>query len=286
MLFYHPKYTLSFGDHVFPVRKYARVAERFSIVPAREVTDDELRLVHTEEYLRRLQALTRTPDRGYREFEVPVTVEVLEAFRWSTGGSIEAARTALKLGRGANVGGGFHHAFSDRGEGFCLINDLAVLIRVLQRDRLVRKAAVVDLDLHQGNGTARIFQGDPSVFTFSMHQENLYPRKERSTLDIGLDDFTGDEEYLRLLRDSLPRVLEWGPDLVVYQAGADPYEHDRLGCLRLTKRGLAERDEFVISESRRRKLPIVVTLGGGYAEQESDVVEIHSSTLSALLAAS
>lgn len=284
MFFYHPKYTLSFGDHVFPVRKYAKVAERFPVVPAREATDEEILLVHTRAYLERLRALTKTPQLGYREFEVPVNEAVLDAFRWSTGGSIEAAREAMKTGRAANIGGGFHHAFADRGEGFCLLNDLAILIRVLQRDGAIRKAAVVDLDLHQGNGTARIFEGDASVFTFSMHQENLYPRKERSTLDIGLDDFTSDAEYLSLLQDALPRVLDWKPDLVVYQAGADPYEHDQLGNLRLTQSGLAKRDDFVIRESRKRGLPIVVTLGGGYPTREEDVVEIHSATLSALSA--
>jgi acetoin utilization deacetylase AcuC-like enzyme len=284
MFFYHPHYTLAFGEHVFPVRKYERVAARFPTEPAREATEDELLLVHTPAYLARLRELTKTPERGYAEFEVPVYEAVLRAFRWSTGGSIEAARRAMDTGRAANVGGGFHHAFADRGEGFCLLNDLAVLIRVLQRDGRIRRAAVVDLDLHQGNGTARIFQGDASVFTFSMHQENLYPRKERSTLDIGLDEFTADDEYLSLLGKALPQVWEWKPDLVVYQAGADPYEHDRLGQLKLTKRGLAERDAIVIGESRRRGLPIVVTLGGGYAEREEDVVEIHSATLSALRA--
>jgi acetoin utilization deacetylase AcuC-like enzyme len=185
----------------------------------------------------------------------------------------------MRRGAGINVGGGFHHAYADMASGFCYINDLAVAIRVLQRDGLVRRAAVVDCDLHQGNGTAVIFQGDPDVFTFSIHQENLYPVKERSDLDIGLDDFTEDEEYLVRLEGALPRVLdEHRPEIVLYQAGADPYREDQLGSLRLTVQGLERRDRLVLEGCARRDIPSVVTLGGGYARKVSDTIAIHHQT--------
>jgi acetoin utilization deacetylase AcuC-like enzyme len=178
------------------------------------------------------------------------------------------------------VGGGFHHAFADRGEGFCLLNDLAVAVRVVQDEGLVATAAVIDLDLHQGNGTARIFQGDRSVFTFSMHEEHLYPVKQAGSWDIGLPSFTSDGEYLPQLRAAIPQILDsFEPDLVVYQAGADPFAGDKLGSLQLSKEGLATRDRIVVRESRSRGIPIVATLGGGYAKETQDVVDIHRATL-------
>ncbi len=283
-----PKYRLDWKDHVFWVRKYELVAERLAAAGARfleppAATDAQLGLVHTAEYLRHLELLTQTPDLGYAEFEVPCGPDVLEAFRLSTGGTILAARKALELGAAGNVGGGFHHAFAGHGEGFCLLNDLAVAIRVVQAEGLAKRVSVIDLDLHQGNGTAAIFDGDPSVHTFSMHQENNYPRKERSTWDIGLDDYAGDEEYLGLLRPAVPRILdEFRPDLVLYQAGADPFEEDKLGLLKLTIGGLAERDRIVYRECRKRGIPVAVTLGGGYARRIEDVVTIHHNTLKLL----
>lgn len=286
--FYSPAYLLDWGDHVFPVRKYERVAERLKAaglelrepVPA---TDSELLLVHTPEYLRHLELMTSTPDLGYYEFEVPCTAKVLQTFRAATGGTIQAARLALDEGAAGNVSGGFHHAFAGHGEGFCLINDLAVAVRVLQAERRIRTAAIVDLDLHQGNGTAHIFEGDPSVYTFSMHQENNYPLKQRSTWDIGLDDYTGDAPYLDRLRAAMPRILDsFQPDLVLYQAGADPFEEDKLGLLKLTINGLAERDRIVYRECRSRKIPVATTLGGGYARRIEDVVAIHFNSLNLL----
>lgn len=278
---FHPSYAPEWPGHVFPTEKYRLVAARVGgpFLEPEPATDAELELVHPRTYLERLTRMTERPELGYAEFEVPVSRTVLDAFRIQTGGSILAARTALERGAAANLGGGFHHAFADRGEGFCLLNDLAVLIRVMRRDGLIRTAAVVDLDLHQGNGTARIFRDDPDVFTFSMHQERLYPAKERSSLDIGLDNGTGDAEYLRLLRGALPKALGGPPDLVVYQAGADPFEEDQLGDLKLTKAGLAERDAIVFREVSRIDRPVVVTLGGGYPPRTEDVVDIHAATL-------
>jgi acetoin utilization deacetylase AcuC-like enzyme len=200
------------------------------------------------------------------------------AYVYAAGGTTLAAREALARGVGINLGGGFHHAFADLASGFCYVNDLAVAIRVLQRDGRVKRAAVVDCDLHQGNGTAHLFRRDPEVFTFSIHQEHLYPVKERSDLDIGLENGAGNEEFNGRLADALPRVWAHGPELVLYQAGADPYEDDQLGALRLTIPGLLERDRLVLEGCADRGIPAVVTLGGGYARNVSDTVRIHQNT--------
>lgn len=291
-LIYSRAYGFEWGQHIFPVAKYRLVAERLvrdGLAAAGDfeepspVTREQLLLVHGETYLDLLDNLTATPEMGIKLFEVPCSQDVLDMFRLMTGGSILAGRRAVEWGAAANLGGGFHHAFADRGEGFCLLNDIAVAIRVLQAERVIRRAAVIDVDLHQGNGTARIFQGDASVFTFSIHQENNYPAKERSTLDIGLADGTGDEEYLRRLETALPALLDGDrPELVVYQGGADPFERDRLGDLKLTKPGLRRRDEMVFAACRSRRIPILVTLGGGYADDVDDVVDIHVATIAAL----
>lgn len=283
---YSPLYECDIGPHVFPVEKFRGVVER--MVAAGEVDrgallapelapPEDLLLVHTAEYLDDLNHLRWTPRTAYSE--LPLTTEIVYAYVLAAGGTTRASREALRRGAGINVGGGFHHAYADMASGFCYINDLAVAIRVLQRDGLVRRAAVVDCDLHQGNGTAKIFQGDPDVFTFSMHQENLYPVKERSDLDIGLDDFTGDDEYLARLEAALPAVLDaHRPEIVLYQAGADPYREDQLGSLRLTMAGLELRDRMVLEGCARRGIPAVVTLGGGYARQVNDTIAIHHQT--------
>lgn len=286
---YSPDYAPDFWEHVFPVEKYRLVAQRLGapLETPRPATREELLLVHTPEYLDLLERLTETPEVGFAMFEIPCTRQVLNFFTASTGGTILAARLALEHGAAGHVGGGFHHAFADHGEGFCLLNDLAVAIRVLQREKLVTRVAVIDLDLHQGNGTAAIFEGDPDVYTFSVHQEHLYPiPKMRSTWDIGLDAYTSDDAYLKHVRFAVPKILdEHKPDLVVYQAGADPFEEDQLGRLKISKAGLKTRDEIVVSESRKRGIPIVATLGGGYARRMEDVVDIHTSTLLSLRSA-
>ncbi|MBI4563613.1 MAG: histone deacetylase [Planctomycetes bacterium] len=286
---YSPRYGPEWPDHVFPTEKYRLVAERLkaigeALVEPEPATREQILLVHTREYLDRLDAMTSTPALGYFEFEVPCSRQVVDAFRYAAGGSILAGRLALREGAAGNVGGGFHHAFAAHGEGFCILNDLAIMIRVLQKEGLIRRAAVIDLDLHQGNGTAHIFRSDPDVYTFSMHQENNYPVKQRSTWDIGLDDFTGDDEYLKRLRDAMPKILDGHkPDLVVYQAGADCYKEDKLGLLKLTIEGIAERDRIVYRESRARGLPVAATLGGGYPAKTEDVVTIHFNTLKLLV---
>jgi acetoin utilization deacetylase AcuC-like enzyme len=291
-LVWSPAYTMDWARHVFPVRKYERTRERLIalglaaaggfLVPV-PATDAELTSVHPPAYLARLDELTATPELGILEFEVPVTAQVVAGFRLMCGGTLLAARRALAGGAAVNLGGGFHHAFADRGEGFCLLNDLAVAARVLLDEGAAGKVAVVDLDVHQGNGTARIFAGEPRVFTFSMHQENNYPIKEESDLDLGLEDRTGDDEYLRRLGPALLTVLDrFRPDLVLYQAGADPYHQDRLGGLALSVDGLAERDRRVAAECRRRGVPVAATLGGGYAARTDDVAAIHANTVRAL----
>ncbi|HEY3215182.1 MAG TPA: histone deacetylase [Candidatus Eisenbacteria bacterium] len=280
-----PEYECDIGLHVFPTEKFALV--RRSLVQSGVVDDaaiacpvpaprEDLLLVHTEEYLSDLDHLRWTPRTACSE--LPLTAEIVRAYVLAAGGTTLAGREALARGVGVNLGGGFHHAFAELASGFCYINDLAVAIRVLQRDGGIGRAAVVDCDLHQGNGTAHLFRHDDRVFTFSIHQEHLYPVKERSDLDIGLENATCDEEFNRRLAEGLERVWAHRPELVLYQAGADPFEDDQLGSLRLTFAGLETRDRLVLEGCAERDIPVVVTLGGGYARRVSDTVRIHTTT--------
>lgn len=289
-----PRYRLDWAGHIFPTQKYDGVrgrllSERPDLAPhfvePPTATREEILTVHHEIYLRRIEALYDTPDLAYREFEIPVSREVLETLGLHTGGSIMACRDAAASGvASVNLGGGFHHAFAAHGEGFCVINDVAVGLRVAQKEGRFATAAVIDCDLHQGNGTAHIFRDDPSIYTFSIHQENNYPMKQTSDWDIGLEDFTGDERYLSALGEAVPKILEdRRPDLVFYLAGADPYEQDMLGGLRLTKDGFRRRDHLVFKNCRDRKVPVVVALAGGYAIRPEDVVEIHANMVLDLL---
>ncbi|MHC4605322.1 MAG: histone deacetylase family protein [Planctomycetota bacterium] len=282
---YTSNFTLDWPGHVFPVEKYGLIHARLGekTVEPEPATDEQLLLVHTKRYLGVLDKMTSNPEIGYMMFEVPCTRNTVDAFRLGAGASVLAGRKALEEGAAGCIGGGFHHAFADHGEGFCLINDLAVAVRVLQDEGLVKKAAVIDCDVHQGNGTAHIFEEDESVHTFSIHQEHNYPVKMRSSLDIGLPDLAGDEEYLARLGGAVPKILDdFRPDIVVYQAGADPFEGDVLGGLRLTKEGLAARDRLVYGEAKKRGIPVAATLGGGYAHRTEDVVDIHTATLKLL----
>lgn len=279
-------YSCDIGPHVFPTVKYALVRARLvaeglvaedAVLEPDLASRDELLSVHTPELLADLEGLKWTP-RTMRS-ELPLTEEIVRAYARAAGGTLLAARRALERRAGIHLGGGFHHAFADHAEGFCYLNDLAVAGRVLVREGKIARAAVVDLDVHQGNGTARIFQGDASVFTLSIHQENNYPSpKERGSLDVGLADRTSDADYLRELEHALERVWEFAPELVLYQAGADPYADDVLGGLGLSLDGLQRRDRMVIEGCSARDLPVVVTLGGGYARRVEDTVEIHVAT--------
>ncbi len=291
---WHGGYEVDIGSHPFPTRKYRLVRERLlregvilpaDLVEAVPASDEQVGLVHTSEYVRKIKTGTLSAEEQL-VLEVPFSPALREAAWITAGGSTLAGRLALgtdRPGRTLHLGGGFHHAFPDHGEGFCLINDVAIAIRTLQRERLVRRAAVVDLDVHHGNGTAAIFQSDPDVFTFSMHQERNYPAwKPPSDLDIGLDDGTADAEYLALLERHLTDLLaRHRPDLVFYLAGADPYQLDQLGGLGLTLEGLRRRDELVFERLTRASVAVAVCLAGGYALRTEDTVEIHCNTVRA-----
>jgi acetoin utilization deacetylase AcuC-like enzyme len=225
---------------------------------------------------------TLTAD-GLADLQLPWSVDIVEGFRTMVGGTVQAARLACRSRRAVamavHIGGGLHHAFASHGEGFCPFNDVAVAVRVLQAEGIDR-VAIIDLDVHHGNGTAFIFESDPRVFTFSMHQQHNYPSwKPRGSLDIGLPDGTGDETFLDDLREALPAVLASHPQCVFYLAGADPYEDDQLGGLALTQGGLRARDRMVIDASRAAEVPLVITLAGGYARRVEDTVAIHVATI-------
>ena len=289
-------YEVDLGPHVFVTAKYrltrAALLARGTvteahILPPVPATREELGGVHTDEYLRKIDDDTFSPfERA--QLEVPFTPELREAMVLCCGGTLLAARLAMDDGVAVHLGGGFHHAFAGHGEGFCLLNDVAVAAGVLLKESAVRRVAVVDLDVHHGNGTASIFAGEPAVFTFSMHQENNYPAlKPPSDLDLGLEDGTGDDEYLDLLVRHLPRMLDdHRPDVVFYLAGADPYLRDQLGGLSLTRDGLRQRDKTVFSLVRERGRPVVAVLAGGYAHRLEDTVSIHVSTVEEAVAAS
>ena len=285
---YSPRYRVDIGLHVFPTRKYQLVHARLledRVIAAEDVIEpqtaawDDLALVHTREYLAKIRDGTLSQE-DIAQLELPWSLEMVEGFRLMVGGTIEAARLAVRYRSiVGHVGGGLHHAFPNHGEGFCPFNDVAVAIRVLQRDGLQR-AAVIDLDVHHGNGTAFIFESDPSVFTFSMHQQYNYPMwKPKGSLDIGLMDGTGDADYHRRLEDGLPAVMASHPECLFYLAGADPYEQDQLGGLGLTLDGLRARDRIVIDQARRTGLPMVVLLAGGYARDVDDTVAAHVATM-------
>jgi acetoin utilization deacetylase AcuC-like enzyme len=286
---YSPRYRIDIGRHVFPTRKYELVHARLlqdGVITASDVIEpppapwDDIALVHTREYLTKLRDGTLS-DEDIAQIELPWSREMVEGFRTMVGGTIETARRAVAdQALVAHVGGGLHHAFANHGEGFCPFNDVAVAIRVLQRDCRVERVAVIDLDVHHGNGTAFIFESDPRVFTFSMHQQHNYPMwKPRGSLDIGLADGTDDAEYLRLLENAVPSVMASAPDFLFYLAGADPYEDDQLGGLRLTRDGLRTRDRLVIEQARQSGLPMAVVLAGGYARSIDDTVAIHVATV-------
>jgi acetoin utilization deacetylase AcuC-like enzyme len=319
--FYSARYHIDIGLHVFPTRKYRLVRDRVAALAGSDgpvsfsepepATWQELALVHTEDYLTRLRAGALSADE-IAQLELPWSEEVVEGFRLMVGGTIQAALHACGLGSqisevsslrnssipsdfrlsssvfrpAVHIGGGLHHAFPNHGEGFCPFNDVAVAIRVLQR-RGIERAAVVDLDVHHGNGTAFIFESDPRVFTFSMHQQHNYPMwKPRGSLDIGLPDGVHDVTYLTELDKALPTMMASRPQCVFYLAGADPYEDDQLGGLRLTREGLRQRDRMVIAAARASDVPLVIVLAGGYARNVDDTVAIHVATIEEAVKAS
>jgi len=256
------------------------IADPTDIVAPEAAGDEDVLRVHTAEYVHKLKTDTLSASERMR-LELPFSPKVVEAFWLAAGGSILAARFALQDGFGVNIGGGFHHAYPAHGEGFCMLNDVAIAARCLQSDGAAARVMVVDTDVHQGNGTAYIFANDSSVFTFSIHQERNYPApKPPSDLDIDLADGVGDEEYLHELRRGLDESFgRFSPGLIIYVAGADPYREDQLGGLSLTIAGLRQRDDLVFAEARRRGVPVAVTLAGGYARNTEDTVRIHMNTV-------
>jgi acetoin utilization deacetylase AcuC-like enzyme len=319
-LVYSDAYYLPIGEHVFPAQKYRlihqhllthRIAEPSDFVEPQPASDDDVLLVHTPAYVDKLKTGMLSA-REELALEVPFSEELVKAFWLSAGGSILAARHALEDGIAFNIGGGFHHAFPDHGEGFCMIHDVAIAVRKMQIESRIARAMIVDCDVHHGNGTAAVF-GDaaaasialPSsswsapmfqparpasfkeaqhcgdVFTISLHQENNYPAwKPPSCIDVNLPDRTSDAEYLAWLDNALSSGLrQFTPDLICYIAGADPYKEDQLGGLALTINGLKQRDELVFRAAKAQAIPLMVTYAGGYAQRVEDTVTIHANTV-------
>ena len=286
---YSDQYDLNLGNHVFPATKYRltkekllqeRVIDPADILEPSPATDDDVALVHDRNYIWKLKNAKLSHVEILR-MEVPYSPELVRAVWLSAGGSILAGRRALEDGIGVNIGGGFHHAFPDHGEGFCVLHDVAIAIRRLQKDRVIERAMTIDCDVHQGNGTAAIFGGVETVYTVSLHQENNYPYpKPRSDLDVNLPNGVQDTEYLTILEESLDKALaQFDPQVIFYLAGADPYREDQLGGLKLTLHGLEHRDQLVFEKAKRKNIPVVVTLAGGYARHVNDTVLIHSNTV-------
>ena len=288
-LVYDDRYDLNLGPHVFPSQKYRMVHDQLladgvadpgDLVNPEPATDEDVLRVHSREYVHKLKTGTLSHSEIMR-LEIPYSKELMDACWLAAGGSILAGRSALANGWAASIGGGFHHAYPDHGEGFCVLHDVAIAIRRLQSDDAIRKAMVVDTDVHQGNGTAAIFRNDADVFTLSIHQENNYPYpKPPSTIDIDLPDGIGDDDYLAILEKNLHRAFgEFSPQLLFYVGGADPYREDQLGGLALTMEGLSRRDALVFDYARRNQVPVAITLAGGYARQVKDTVRIHVNTI-------
>jgi acetoin utilization deacetylase AcuC-like enzyme len=316
-LVYSEKYFLPIGEHVFRADKYRLIRERLlqdnvadasDFIAPQPASESEVMLVHSPHYVSKLMEGGLSA-REELQMEIPYSPEVVDAFMLHTGGSVLAAERALQDGICINIGGGFHHAFPEHGEGFCMINDFAVAIRAMQKRGLVRRAMTVDCDVHQGNGTAFIFGNarhhsdtlpssstpavrSPSgvridesqakdVFTISLHQEHNYPyTKPPSSIDVNLPDGCGDEEYLAWLDNALSSGLrQFEPELICYVAGADPFREDQLGGLNLSIEGLKQRDELVFRVARARNIPVMVTYAGGYANRVQDTVTIHCNTV-------
>ncbi len=285
---YSPAYYCILGAHVFPSHKYRLVYQMLEeygalskpnirLLQPRVPSREELLLVHSEKYLDDILNVRLTPQTF--SSELPIKKDTVDAFLLSTGGTLVASESALDTKRSINIGGGYHHAFPDHAEGFCLFNDVAIACRRLLARKPELRIAIVDCDLHQGNGTAYIFRKEKNVFTFSIHQENNYPVKQESDLDIGLDDGVGDDEYLKKLQEALDYIAqEFQPKYVFYLAGADPFEDDQLGALRVTTAGFRKRDDLVIDFCTQRTISLCVVLAGGYARDVRDTVRIHYNT--------
>ncbi len=290
--YYTDKFVLPLPPgHRFPMQKYRMTRELALLnVPDLELlepdaaSDGQLALAHTPEYIQRVTT-GNLSDSEQREIGFPWSLAMVERSRRSTGATIAACRSALQSGVAANLAGGTHHAYADKGSGFCVFNDAAVAARLMQAEHYfpgrIFRVAIVDLDVHQGNGTAAILKDDPNVFTLSLHGEKNFPfRKEASDLDLALPDGTGDAKYLQVLELALQQLFEaFTPDLIIYLAGADPYEGDRLGRLKLTQAGLAKRDVMVFQAALKRGIPVAVAMAGGYGHVIEETCRIHAQTI-------
>ena len=288
-VFYTPRYYAEIGaGHVFPIRKFELVRDKLvaegtlqphELIEPEPASVEDVLLVHTNDYVSRLCNGTLT-SKEIRRLGLPWSESLVRRSFYAVGGTLAATQASLAEGYSSNLAGGTHHSFPDRGEGFCVLNDVAIAIRAMRSRGKIRRAAIVDCDVHQGNGTATIFSGDPDTFTFSMHGANNYPLfKAQSSLDVELPDGISDNGYLETLSNHLPGVLAQDPDVVFYLAGADPYRGDKLGRLALSIEGLRARDEFVLRKCYEREVPVVTVMSGGYGKDINDTIEIHCNTI-------
>jgi len=289
-IFYSDHFVLPLPEgHRFPMAKYSMLRERVAadgicgpgdLRTPHAVTDGDILRAHAPDYLERVVSGSLT-DKEMRRIGFPWSKRMVERSRRASGGTLGACLAALDEGFAANLAGGTHHAFSDRGEGYCVFNDSAIAARAVQAAGLAEQVVVIDTDVHQGNGTAEILRGDPSVFTFSIHGAKNFPfHKEESDLDAPLPDGAADAEFLAALESGLETALDAADaDLAIYLAGADPFEGDRLGRLSITKRGLAERDKMVLETCQERGIPVAVTMAGGYARDVEDTVDVHFQSI-------
>ena len=290
---YSDEYDVDIGAHVFPTSKYKLIREELigkrllseeDFEFPHPASEEDILLVHSKEYVNKLKNGTLSFEEIFK-LELPYSKELVQASYICVNGTVKSCDIALERGAGVHLGGGFHHAFRDHGEGFCIFNDVAIAIKKMTRDGKIKKAMVIDCDLHQGNGTADIFKDDEDVFTFSIHQESNYPfYKPKSDLDIGLDDYAQDKIYLSKLKEHIPKIIsDFKPNLILYVAGADPYKDDQIGNLALTIDGLKERDKFIFETAKNFNVPIAVVLAGGYAVKIEDTVTIHFNTVKTAL---
>ncbi len=288
-VYYPTDSAMPLMGHRFPSAKYPQLLQKarqahqtlgVELFAADPVSEEQLLSIHTPDYVTRVLS-GDVSEREMRRIGFPWSAQLIERARRTIGGTMAACRAALQDGISANLSGGYHHAYPDHGEGYCIFNDVAIAIREIQKDHLAKKFVIIDCDVHQGNGTAAIFAEEPAVFTFSIHGERNFPfHKEQSDLDIALSDQTGDEEYLAALAVGVQQSLELAQaDLAIYIAGADPYREDRLGRMALSKAGIAERDRFVLDSCYRNHLPVAIVMGGGYARNVEDIVDIHLNTI-------
>ena len=288
-VFYTPRYYADIGaGHIFPIRKFELVRNKLlaegtlkpdELIEPQPASVEDVLLVHTEDYVSRLCNGSLTT-KEIRRLGLPWSESLVRRSFYAVGGTLAATEASLAEGYSSNLAGGTHHSFPERGEGFCVLNDVAIAVRAMRARKLIRRAAIVDCDVHQGNGTATIFSGDTDTFTFSIHGANNYPLfKAQSSLDVELSDGTEDKEYLECLAHHLPTVFAHDPDIVFYLAGADPYAGDKLGRLALSVDGLRARDELVLRECYEREVPTVTVMSGGYGKDINDTIEIHCNTI-------